>query len=150
MIKLLNGSNLQRDEGRISFDVKTCSCQHIELLMEQIKPCDCADLLNHVNKYLEFRMHFQIGVDIQPFGGTDINVVKFKARAGVPIVIMLWLFRQLEFYMESDACGLGKVITIGRNGLPEDGDDHNLHFSSGLSTGAESVGLPCQNTSVSE
>jgi hypothetical protein len=126
--KMLSASNLQRDEGGVQFNAKA-STEH---LMDQIKTCACADLWGHVKKYPDFLMHCQIRFDIQPFGGTDINVVKFIARAGVPIVVMLWLLRQLEFYKESEACGLGKVIVISRNGLPEDGDEHNLHFGSGF------------------
>ena len=135
IVSSLKASVLQRYEGGIQFEVNPSTSftkWPQERIMEEIKISDHADYWKHVETYSDFINHCQIRYNIKPFGGTDVKEVQFHAYAGLPIFLMLWLLRQLDFERESNKCGFGKVIVIDRNGLPEDGDDHNLHFSSGL------------------
>jgi hypothetical protein len=59
-------------------------------------------------------------------------VVEFKAYDGLPIFLMLWLLRQLDVGKLGEKCGFGQVIIIDHNGLPHEGYDNNLHYSSGI------------------
>ncbi len=130
MVQFLKACDLKRAEGGIQFEVKP---QWTEgKLMDEIKSSVCAGLWDDIKTYSDFLIHCQIRFNIKPFGGTDISVVSFRAERGLPIFLMLWLLRQLDYSKVSEECGFGQVMVIGRNGLPGDGDDHNLHFSTGF------------------
>lgn len=135
IVSSLKASELQRVEGGIQFEAYPSTSftkWPPERVMEEIRISDCADLWKHIKTYSDFINHCQIRYNISPFGGTDIKEVRFKAYAGLPIFLMLWLLRQLDFKRESDKCGFGKVIIVDSNGLPSDGHYHDLHFGSGI------------------
>lgn len=135
VISSLKASKLQRVEGGIQFESnpsKSFTKWTAERLMEEIKIGECAYFWTHIDTYSDFVNHCQIRFNVENFGGTDVKKVEFHAYAGLPIFLMLWLLRQLDFEIESDKCGFGKVIIVDRNGLPSDEHCHALHFSSGL------------------
>jgi hypothetical protein len=130
LLKFLKADVLQREEGGIQFEANASTTP--ELLMEEIKISECASLWGHVKTYDEFLQLCQVRYNNKPFGSSSVRVVTFSAYHGTPIFIMLWLLRQLDYPKMSEACGFGQVIVTARNGLPSDGDEHNLHYSSGL------------------
>jgi hypothetical protein len=131
VLRHLKASALKRHEGGIQFEVNINS--KAEYLMEALKVSyfRTSVLWSHIKSYEDFINHCQIRYEQNdPFGNTGARVVTFSAYHGTPIFLMLCLLRQLEHGNEQ--CGFGQVIVIERNGLPNYGDDYNLHFCSGL------------------
>lgn len=65
----------------------------------------------------------------QPFGNTSARIITFSARGGVPLYIMLWLFRELSWPQSPSRQWMGHVEVIETNGLP-DGQDWLCWYSS--------------------
>jgi hypothetical protein len=138
IVSSLRASDLRRAEGGIQFeaDPSTSFTQWApERLMEELRTCRCAGLWTHVPAYSDFVGQCQIRYNITPFGESDVKEVRFIPYPGVPIFLMLWLLRQLDFKEPREECGFGHVVIVGVSGLPdweEEEEQHCLHFSSGV------------------
>lgn len=130
--EFLRARLLRRHDGGIQFKVKE-EISETEF-MEIVKgfDSDCANMWTHVKNFTDFLDHCQIRFHIKPFGETTAKLVTFKAYHGTPIILMMWILRQLECYQSRNACGFGQVIITLRNGLPDAGEDHSFHYKSGL------------------
>jgi hypothetical protein len=126
----LKARTLRRHGGGIQFKLRSCLSE--KDFTEIMREYDRANLWEHVKNLNDLIDHCQIRFHIKPFGQTTAKVVSFKAYSGVPIVLMMWVLRQLECNKSRDLCGFGQVIVIQRNGLPDAGDDHDLHYKSGM------------------
>lgn len=127
----LKARSLRRHGGGIQFKLRSDVSD--QAFMEILKESDKADLWGHVKSLTDFVDTCQIRFHVKPFGETYAKVVSFKAYHGVPIVIMMWLLRQLEGNISNDHYGFGQVIVMQRNGLPDAGsNDYKLHYGSGL------------------
>jgi hypothetical protein len=129
-LECMTAKYMRRNGGGIQF--KARSSLYDKDIHDIIKEVDHANLWGHVKSVRDVLDHCQIRFHVEAFGATDAKVVSFKAYDGVPIVLMMWLLRQLECRTPRDPYGFGQVIIVHRNGLPDAGDDHDLHFKSGL------------------
>ena len=123
---MLKASTLQRMEGGIQFEAK--DAVKPERLMEEIKVIsEHRDLWKEVVTYEDFQNLCQIRYRTnKPFGDTTARFVRFGAKEGTPIFLMIYLLMQLDSQKGREACGFGQVSQLLLNIVKK--LDHRLTF----------------------